>query len=136
MWATNAQPVSGEVGDGDYDADGRPTGTTSSTAGAVDADGGQSMTWSPIGKLSTLTVGDPGDPQHSTGYGYDVDGNLAARTIDGAITLYLGADTIHLSGGTVTEVDRAYAFPHGPTAVRVATTSGSTLHRHGRHRRR
>ncbi|GIL28963.1 RHS repeat domain-containing protein [Actinocatenispora comari] len=112
----------------DYDADGRPTGTTTATGGTVNPDTSQAFTWNAAGKLATLTTGTPDQPKHSTGYGYDADGNLIARTTDGMTTVYLGGDAIQLSGGSVTEIDRTYDFPDGPSAVRVATTSGSSLH--------
>jgi RHS repeat-associated protein len=112
----------------DYDADGRPTGTTTTTGGTVNPDTGQAFTWNPAGKLATLTTGTPDQPTHSTGYGYDTDGNLIARTVDGTTTLYLGGDAIHLSSGSATEIDRTYSFPDGPSAVRVATAAGSSLH--------
>ena len=38
------------------------------------------------------------------------------------------SDTIQVSGGVVCQVDRSYAFPNGPSAVRVATADGGGLH--------
>lgn len=111
-----------------YDNDGRPTTTSTATNNTTDPDKTQRFTWTPSGRLASLTTGPTEQPTHDTTYGYDPDGNLAARTTDGTTTLYLGTDTITLTNNTTTEIDRTYTFPGGTTTVRVATTTGTTLH--------
>lgn len=112
-----------------YDAAGNPTTMTTTSAGQDQPSKAQSFTWNARGQLAGLTTGPANAPVHTSGYHYDADGGLLARTDDGTTTVYLGVDEITFTAGTAASAARYYKLGSAPTAVRVAKagTSGTRL---------
>ncbi|WP_399144446.1 RHS repeat-associated core domain-containing protein [Streptomyces sp. MK7] len=86
--------------------------------------GQQSLTWTPEGKLDTLTEGGK-----QTGYVYDADGNLLIRaTQDGERVLYAGATELHLRANGTTYAQRYYGSGQVTVACRTNVSGTDKLY--------
>ncbi|MFG2337366.1 RHS repeat-associated core domain-containing protein [Streptomyces yangpuensis] len=93
-----------------YDA----AGNTLTRPGATDA--GQTLTWTPEGKLASATTA-----AGTSTYLYDADGNRLLRKDPGKTTLYLGSNELTLNTSTnAVSGTRYYATPGGTTVVRTS----------------
>ncbi|PZT78166.1 RHS repeat domain-containing protein [Streptomyces sp. AC1-42W] len=96
-----------------YDASGNTTGRPGATAS-------QSLTWSPEGRLASLT-----EDEKSTDYLYDADGTLLIRSTEGGERiLYTGNTELHLRADGTTWAQRSYSSGSLTIAVR-SNESGS-----------
>ncbi|MGW0086565.1 polymorphic toxin-type HINT domain-containing protein, partial [Streptomyces sp. NPDC003393] len=94
--------------------------TTGNTTTRPGTSGGQSLTWSPEGKLSKLT-----EAGTSTNYIYGAEGSLLIRAKDnGERILYAGATELHLRANGTTWAQRYYSAG-GITAAFRSNESGA-----------
>ncbi|MET9609233.1 RHS repeat-associated core domain-containing protein [Streptomyces sp. NPDC006512] len=98
------------ISDTTYDASGN-TVTRKDAVGTP-----QSLTWTPEGKLESVTAG-----AGTSTYLYDAEGNRLLRRDQGKTTLYLGSTelTLNTTANTVTGT-RYYSAPGGATIVRTS----------------
>jgi len=109
--------VSGTAGAGASAVNGTyaydPAGNTISRPGP---NGTQTLTWTPEGKLSTVTVG-----TSKTTNRYDADANLIATKDSSGTTVYLDGAEVHADSAGRTSATRYYSFAGAGVAVRTGT---------------